>query len=63
MIITALIPAVVFFLFLGIGGTHLLLPMTAVPIMLVMAAGVRFQTRWANRDLARAYGTPEAPRR
>jgi hypothetical protein len=27
------------------------------------AAGVRFQTRWANRDFARAYGTPEAPRR
>jgi hypothetical protein len=31
-------------------------------MMVVMAAGVWFQTRWANRDLARADGTPETPR-
>jgi hypothetical protein len=62
-LIATLVPAVVYFLFLGIGGTHLLLPLTAVPIMMVMASGVWFQTQWANRDLARAYGTPEAPRR
>jgi hypothetical protein len=62
-IIAALVPAVLFALFLGVGGTHLLFPLTAAPIMVAMAAGVWFQTRWANRDLARAYGTPEAPRR
>jgi hypothetical protein len=52
-IVTALLTAVAFALFLGVGGTHLLLPLTALPAMAAMGLGVWTRTKLANEDLAR----------
>jgi hypothetical protein len=52
MISSVALAAVVFALFLGVGGTHLLFPLTAVPAMAAMALGVWYMTRRANDQLA-----------
>jgi hypothetical protein len=57
VIITATLVAVVFALFLGVGGTHLLFPLTAVPAMAAMALGVWYLARRANDQLAGARGS------